>query len=211
MAGEQSAKWYFETINKLMDTQQNFAEHINCLKIDFETINALLPYRLEEAAHFLEPYFKVMEQDKLPYIMANITLHETVEYFKIKPKYALTIRQILQDATVTLNGSFAILGTKFTMNHQYIQSMFRENQIINLPENLQNEIDVLRQIYYSESNPKLAKRVFKKLQQLDINYFIIACTELAIAYSDTQQNLSLINLPHLQCEYLIDQVGNHNL
>lgn len=209
LGGVQSGKWYVDTIHSLYRKKygSNTTPSYLALQVNFEPINALLPSNLPEAARLLEFYFNYFEELQVqPYILCNITLHESISYFENKPKNFISIAKLAQDATHNLSGTVTVLGTNYTMNHNYIPSLFPNFNIVKLPTHLQQAVDELRKIYYHTNHPEMAQKVYKALSQLDIDYFVIACTELAVAFSDAKMPLQVINLPELQCRYLINEL-----
>lgn len=204
LTGKKAGNWYIQTLDALKKYKPHF--EFNILQVDFDPINALLPYKMEEAAKLLEPYFAVLESHQQPYILANITLHEAVQYFSFTPKYFISIETILKHESPKSFLKAAIIGTKFTMNHSYIPSLLPDTKPVPLSEDIQEGIETLRKAYYHSTNKKLAKQIFGNLNDLDIDCFIIACTELTVALEDSEMNLTTINLPALQCQLLVQGV-----
>lgn len=206
LTGKMSGDWYIQTLEGIKTQQPSFDYEV--LQVDFEPINALLSSKMEAAALLLEPYFAEMENRKQPYILANITLHEAVQYFSFKPKHFISIEDILQNEIKSVVGTVAILGTIYTMNHSYFSSLLPNTSIINLPKKIQDEVDDLRKEYYLASNKILAESVFNALNQFNIDQYIIACTELAVALEDSKTALNTIHVPDLQCNYLLEISGH---
>lgn len=201
LTGKNAGDWYVQTLNAIVNVHPTF--EYDTIQVHFESINALLPVKMEAAAKLLEPYFREMEYRQKPYILANITLHEAVKYISFSPKYFISIDKILKNEVINIQGKFAILGTKYTMNHNYISSLLTKKEIVSLPERIQDNIDKLRQVYFNSSNIKMANEVIIELSQLKINHYILACTELTLALDDSVLELKTINLPELQCRYLL--------
>jgi aspartate/glutamate racemase len=203
LTGKNAGVWYIQTLNALVNTYPSF--EYETIQVNFEPINALLPYKMKDAAKLLEPSFKEMERRQKPYILANITLHEAVMYFSFPTKYFISIDAILKKEVLGIEGALSILGTKYTMNHHYIAGLLPHVEIVSLPENIQEKIDVLRQVYFKTSHKKMSKEVFHLLNQHESTRYIIACTELAMALTDAKIALKTIHLPELQCRYLCKQ------
>ena len=89
------------------------------------------------------------------------------------------------------------------MNHYFIPSLLPKEELISLPKNLQEQIENLRKMYFKSTDEALAKEVFSQLKDLNIDTYIIACTELAVAYTETKLELPAINLAELQCWYMM--------
>ena len=206
LTGKISGDWYIQTLEGIKTRQPSFDYEV--LQVDFEPINALLPSKMEAAVLLLEPYFAEMENRKQPYILANITLHEAVHFFSFVPEYFISIEDILQNEIKSMIGTVAILGTIYTMNHSYFSSLLPNTSIINLPEKIQDEVDDLRKEYYLASNKILAESMFNALNHLNIDQYIIACTELAVALQDSKAALNTLHIPNLQCNYLLEISGH---
>lgn len=208
LTGKKAGDWYIQTLEGIKTERPSF--DYEALQVDFEPINALLPRNMEAAARRLEPYFAEMENRRQPYILANITLHEAVQYFSLSPKYFISIEEILQKETKSIEGTVAILGTRYTMNHTYFSSLLPNTTIITLAEHLQDAVDALRSSYYHVSNKVMAAAVFDSLKQLKIDHYILACTELAVALEDSKLDLNAVHIPKMQCDYLIGTSWNRN-
>lgn len=202
LTGRKAGAWYIDTMNQLVEgINPSFGYH--ALQIDFDPINALLPHRMKDAARLLEPYFVELEKYKQPYILANITLHEAIQYFTFSPEYFISIAQILRNKMQPFNGRTAVLGTKYTMNHLYIKSVFPGLEFITLSEEVQNQVDSLRKLYNYSEDLDLAKEVFADLDRLNMAHLVIACTELSVAWNSISKDTRWIDIPRLQCERLI--------
>ena len=203
ITGNSAGQWYINTLNKYMPSNNKDEKAYNIIQTDFGQINTLLPNKMVEAAKYLEPYFIKIEAEKTPYILANITLHEAVPYFTIKPKHFISIKSIINAETSNRLLKVGLLGTNYTMTNNYWKKTFPYLQFEKLSGELMQAIDDLRKCYYNDTDKVLAIKVFKHLQNIKIDYWILACTELAIAYDDADVELPMIHLPKLQCSYLI--------
>lgn len=207
LAGENAGKWYINTMNRLVEQISPSFEY-HALQIDFDPINALLPYKMVEAARLLEPHFLKMEQYLQPYILANITLHEAVQYFSFSPDYFISLGRVLEAKEPPPTGKAAILGTKYTMNDSFIRSLFHDLEFITLSEEVQEQVDSLRKIYMYSEDCKQANKIFEELIRLEVDHLVIACTELSVAWNGIDKDKRWIDIPGLQCERLILAGGN---
>lgn len=210
LTGKIAGDWYLKTLNGLLKENNVEVSAYDAIQIDFQPINAILPNRMKDAARLLEPYFVELEKREEPYILANITLHEAVEHFSFSPEYFISIEDILRRETENIKSKLAILGTKHTMEHSFVSSMLPYKSIVSLPETIQDRVDDLRRHYYTNNNPIFANDVFRELGQLHVDYYIIACTELAVALSDVNPDIQVINIPELQCQYLLNPLCRKN-
>lgn len=207
--GTESAKWYHHTLHKLY--RNHVGEHATFpfigLQTNFEPINALLPHKTQDAAKLLEPYVLKMEQmTDAPYILANITLHECLEYFNTNPKNFISIADILKNEIQSFRGTIGILGTKYTMTNQFLPSLLPNVEFYSLPNSMIHQIDDLRKIFYQKKDVKIANSVFNELKKHPVDIWLIACTELSVAFDVvTDKSIPTINLPELQIQYLIKE------
>ena len=201
LTGKNAGDWYLQTLKRYSG---NSAEACYIVQADFEPINALLPYKMKEAAKLIEPYFRQLEKRNQAYILANITLHEALNYFSFVPNYFISIKEILKN--ISHKGGVIILGTQFTMNHSYIPSLLPQGlEQMPLSHELQTAVDALRKKYYNTKDKVMAEQVFQSIKNIAADYVLIACTELAVAYGDVDCSLNIINLPQLQIEQLLKQ------
>lgn len=205
--GISSANWYYNTLHTLHQNREGGDSTFPFigLQTNFEPINELLPHRMKDAAKLLEPYFLKMEQiTNDSYILANITLHECLEYFSTKPKKFISIATILQNEIDSFQGRIGILGTNYTMTNSYIPSLLPKVEFYKLPTEMTQQIDDLRKIFLTKNDVITANKVFNELKKYPMDTWLIACTELSVAFdSVADQSLTIINLPKLQIEYLI--------
>jgi len=203
LTGRAAGQWYVDTLNSNMPSIGKKEKEYYIIQTEFAPINDLLPNKMPQAAKLLEPYFVKQEAEQTPYILANITLHEAVSYFTIKPKYFVSIESIIQAEIDNRSLRVGLLGTNYTMTNDYWEKTFPYLQFESLPDELRLAVDDLRKCYFDGANKALALCIFKQLQCIEVDCWILACTELALAYDDAGIELSIIHLPKLQCEYLI--------
>ncbi len=207
LTGKAAGEWYIATLNKNMPGNRVDEKAYHAIQTEFAPINALLPGNMAQAAKLLEPYFVKIEAKKMPYILANITLHEAVCHFTIEPKHFISIGSIINAETDKRSLKVGLLGTSYTMTNNYWQKTFPYLRFETPPGELLQAIDDLRKCYYSDTDKALALKVFNQLQNIEVDFWILACTELAIAYDDVDIELPMIHLPKLQCEYFIKSIA----
>jgi len=203
LTGKAAGQWYIDTMNSNLPSSGKDEKAYHIIQTEFDPINALLPHKMPLAAMLLEPYFIKQEVEQTPFILANITLHEAVSLFTIKPKHFISIEDILDKEFDNKSNKVGLLGTSYTMANDYWKKTFPYLQFKLLPDELLSEIDDLRKAYFNNTNKALAINVFRQLQGIEVDYWILACTELALAYDDAGIELPMIHLPKLQCDYLI--------
>jgi len=212
LTGVQSGLWYLKTIHEIAQNLngKTYVFPMKILQLPFEEINAILPYKLNEASKMLAPYFEEMKTIKAqPFILANITLHEVFNFYEpdfYKEIKLLSIDEILLRKLPVSPKKLAILGTTYTMNSGYFQSLIPKNhEVFSLDKKLQEKVDDLRLSFNYNTDCKQAHLVFNELLNThpEVDLFIISCTELALALECFENKTRFFNLPQLQCEMLI--------
>lgn len=215
----QSGIWYLKTIQKIAQESMGneYVFPLKMIQLPFQEINEILPHKMEEAAQMLVPYLKDMKEIQAqPFLLANITLHETFNYYPktfSKEIHFLSIEDVLIRKLPVTPKKLAILGTAYTMNSGYLKSLIPKNhQVILLNKDLQKKVDDLRITFYNELDKNQAEKTFSELtkQHPEVDFFIISCTELAVALDFFDNKTKFFNLPHLQCEGLVSHYLNNH-
>lgn len=220
--GSNALNWYLSRLNELGTEKYgyDYVLPLKVLKTEFRPINNELPYNIKKASSLLEPYFREMEEmTDAPYILANITLHEAVNRFSSAPSSQfINLEKICSNTSLAGNQTVMILGSSFTMQHEYLPNLLRGcNQNIKVVKPSKEWIenfDQLRKVYYLGGNPTHSREVFTSLFRLNphIDTFIIACTELSIALEDSSIkqvfDQRIFNLPVEQCKLLLNRASN---
>ena len=101
-----------------------------------------------------------------------------------------------------------IVGSMYTMRGSYLASLFDHDhiEIVDASGVMQIRLDELRRKFYNGNNRQLANQVFDDLLQQypEVDAFVIACTEHALALEEYPDKDRFISLPHLQVEYLLN-------
>lgn len=212
--GARAATWYFQKYQELY--QFKYGKNAVCplkrMNIPFEPINRLLPSQMEKAGLLLIPYFLKMSNLKVSrFILANITLHEAIDLLKynlIIPSNFISLKNVITKHWNPQIKKAMILGTYYTMQNYYLPSLFNNFVVTFITPNEEDfsAIDRLRTMYYTHSNPDTSEKVFDRLKKNypEVDCFIIACTEHALALADYNGTLNVFNLPELQCADLIE-------
>jgi aspartate/glutamate racemase len=181
------------------------------MNIPFEPINRILPDQMEEAGRLLVPHLLEMDDSNVSrFILANITLHEAIDLqknnLKLKTPF-VSLRTVIKNHWNPKIKKAMILGTYYTMQSSYLPSLFDDFDIEFVKPNKTdfNSIDQLRTTYFESPNPVAAKKLFDTLKNNypEVDCFIIACTEHALALEDYNSSFKNFNLPELQCVDLI--------
>lgn len=217
MTGANAGVWYLQQLvhQARVLWGEDYVPPIKTLSVPFESINALLPARMDDAADKMLPYFHEMESQGIEkYILANITLHEAYDKIKgqIPNDHMLHLREIIRQTFYGKKKKIMIIGSLYTMNSLYLPSLFDPGtvQLIKVNKTLQLQVDKLRKVFYKRDDHKMAKVVFKNLTEAhpEVDAFVIACTEHALAIENLPDKSRFVSLPHLQIEYLLKSI-NH--
>ena len=209
--GKNAAKWYLEKCREIYQLQHgsNVEPPVKLKSVPFEPINAILPDQMKEAGRLLVPYLREMDDfDVSRFILANITLHEAVELQNVSLKTPfISLRTVIANHWDSDIKKVMIVGSYYTMQGNYLPSLFVDFDLdfIAPSEKDFTAIDQLRKKYYKSSKPKDSRTVFDQLKMNypEVDSFIIACTEHALALADYQKPIRSFNLPELQCLELI--------
>ncbi len=218
VTGINAGIWYFGQLNAQAREKwgADYVLPVKTLTIPFEPINALLPDRLEEAAEKMLPYFHEMEKLGIKkYILANITLHEAFDKVKgrIHNHRLLHLREIIAQEFADYRQKIMLIGSRYTMNHNYLPSLFNagNQEFVKASDAMQIQLDNLRKVFYHRRDDEMAAMVFDRLlrEHPEVDTFVIGCTEHALAIDKLADKSRFISLPHLQIEYLLNDILWH--
>lgn len=215
--GENAANWYLKKCQEMhrLKHGNSIEVPIKMMKIPFTPINEILPDQMDKAGRLLLPYLhKVDDLDVSRFILANITLHEAID---LQKRNSTVNTPFISLGTVIINHwdskikKAMILGTYYTMQSNYLRSLFDDYDVEFITPNKTdfNLIDQLRITYFESPNPVAANKMFDRLKSNypEVDCFIIACTEHALALDDYTNSFESFNLPELQCLDLINETS----
>jgi aspartate/glutamate racemase len=208
----------YEKLNELYQTNMG-AGHtcpIRLLSIDFKEINELLPFQMKDAADRLLPYIQDIDSQKtICTIMLNNTLHQALDLEKQNiglEKPIGHIGHLLNEYLERKNADkVMILGSLYTMNSGYLNTFFPDTVDIIKPEaSIQRDLELLRKTYYQKEDNELAEQCFNQLLSLHLNVdiFIVACTEISLAFSRWTDSGKWVDSMDLQCAWAINKLMN---
>lgn len=211
--GTNVATWYFKKCQEIHQRQHGDSAvcPVKLMNIPFEPINAILPDQMEAAGQLLLPHLHEMDDFGVArFILANITLHEAIDLQKqnieLKTPF-ISLTTVIANHWDSNTKKAMILGTSYTMQSDYIPNLFDEFDVDFIQPNKNDftAIDHLRTTYYKAPNPESVNKVFDQLKNNypEVDCFIIACTEHALALDDYQDYFNSFNLPELQCVELL--------
>lgn len=212
--GKNAATWYFKKCQQVYQrlNRSDAVCPVKLVNIPFEPINAILPDQMEEAGRLLLPHLREMDNfGVIRFILANITLHEAIdlqkENIKLKTPF-VSLRTGIANHWDSKIKKAMIVGSYYTMQNEYLPSLFNglNLEFIQPEKNDFKAIDQLRITYYKSKNHEAAKGLFDRLKNNypEVESFIIACTEHALALDDYRVVFKSFNLPELQCLDLVE-------
>lgn len=212
--GSASGIWYYSKLQELSRLQrgEDFVCPVKLLSIPFEEINMLLPHQMDKAAERMELHFREAEALGVRrYIMANMTLHEAFDkkHGSLCTEHFLHIKEVFNRSLPSQTKKVMVLGTAYTTKNPVWDNWLPEGVRRIIPsEKLVKEADELRKVYYYGTDPGLAETCFDNLQNThpEVDFFIIACTELALALDAYPGKERFFNLPLKQCALLFEEI-----
>ena len=216
--GYKATSYFYNRINTLYELKMGKGNScpILLVSLNFKEINALLPYGIDEVAEIIKPSIQYLdEQETICNILINNTMHKALDIVlannTLKIPYC-HIGELLNEKLVEIEDStVVILGTAFTMKDDYLKSFVPDKHRIVIPsDEIIQEVDELRQLHFNSTDEIKAKKCYEKLES---NYpentiFIIACTELSIAFSTLKNNKNWLDTIDLQCESALNKLIN---
>jgi len=214
--GYKATVYAYEQLNQLYEALvgKGHTCPVRLLAIDFNEINELLPHGIVKASEMMAPYFEELDQqDVIANLLINNTLHEALDLYALKNPLQKPIGHVgilLREKLTEIKASkVMIIGSKYTMNAHYLPGFVPEGiQVIKSSEKLQDQVDELRKVFYERKDETLAKDCYQQLvnQNPGVDHFIVACTELSIAFAPYVHNGRIVDTIDLQCEFAIRQL-----
>ena len=210
--GSKSTTYYIEMLNQLYNKKHG--EFNTCpftmININFNEINPFLPNDFININGNILPYLHYINSLKVrELLIPNITIHQAIDNLIITEKFNFKIIHPLDllISHLKLNGieNVIILGTKYTMEGNYIQSKLKQNNIYvtKVTENVINEIEKIRIEIYN-GNLDYKKKYLTEFAQSQPNLkVILACTELSVL---ANQNSLFIDMATLQIKKAIENL-----
>lgn len=204
LGGQQTAHWYYDQVMQTTNIHRLILYQIN-----FPPINATLPNRLDEAANYLEKELNFLKGNQVSkWMIANVTLHEVLQHSQhpILSKFDSIYSHI--PATVK-DSQIMLIGSKYSMNSGFVMQQFNHCNVNIIQAKLTDQelIDSLRRQFYEMHDENLAQHVFDHLLKTypNVDYFVILCTEHAMAARFIKDANCIINLPRIQCQTFLNE------
>lgn len=200
--GSHSTLHFIQRLNE-MYTKQN-GGYSTCpfklLNVDFNQINPYLPNQFE----VLQPLMRkeLMELYQLGVsriVVPNITIHETIDLLGGDfDSVLIHPLKIAQEKVKNLNlKKVLILGTRYTMESDYVRSFFQNYDLIDLNEAQKETIDSIRKkVYETGYTVDLKNELLQCIENVidESTFIVIACTELSVLKIEQENCLDLLEL-----------------
>ena len=176
------------------------------LNVNFDKINNLLPNVSEELDAIVKTSLAdliALGTDRI--LVPNITLHETIDRLEIKSEIIHPVNSTLSEIVKKKHKNAILFGSKYTMESNYIQSLFSSENIEILTPS-KEEMDfidyVRKQVYQKLETEELINKFNKVVAKYaEENAVVIACTELSVALSKQGENV--FDMARIQIEYAL--------
>jgi len=208
--GERTTAFYLYQLNK---QYAPFSEEDKCPiivhNVDFDTLNTYLPNSFKKLESLLSEQIEKVEALGVDYLLIpNITLHETFDRLKTNINIAhpvqLTINQLIEKKQTQA----VVFASLHTMESTYLKNAFQQKGIELIEPTKEDKyfIEYIRTQVYNEQETddevekySLLLAAYSKKQPV-----LIACTELSILISTSQNNI--FDMAQTQIEETLQQL-----
>ena len=217
--GYKATSYFYNRINQLFELKMGKGNScpIVLKSLNFIEINSLLPENNIDVALLLKPSVQFLEQQDIACaVLVNNTMHKALDIILSENKFEKIychVGNLINEKLdkISEKQNVVILGTAFTMTDNYLKSFVpKQHFIIEPSKKTIEKVDDLRKLYFDSSDKLKAEECFNYLKE---NYstdttFIIACTELSIAFADFNKGKNWIDTIDLQCEKALNLLIN---
>ncbi|CAM3548232.1 aspartate/glutamate racemase family protein [Flavobacterium gelidilacus] len=217
--GYRATSYFYEKINALYEQKTGNGNScpILLVSLNFKEINTLLPYEMDKVADLITPAIKYLDQqDITSAILVNNTMHKALDIVLTKNEITKPYCHVGNLINQKLNeieddSNILILGTAFTMQDDYFKSFVpKKHKLITPSEEIIKQVDALRKVYFESNDEAKTKECYQLLTQTysENVIFIVACTELSIAFSNIKNKTNWVDTIDLQCEAALKTIKN---
>ena len=192
--GDKSTLLYINELKAAYSRVSKCTFPVTIVNTDFTIINDLLPTPSKQLDEILQKHIdELCALNIKAVLIPNITLHETIDRLKIKVPIIhplhLTISEIKRDN----QNEVVLFGSKYTMQSNYIKSIFEANNIKTLlptSSEMQQIDDIRRQVYLDKTSDDLLDSFHLLIEKYaKTSSIIIACTELSLVLPSKGVNI----------------------
>jgi len=217
--GYKATSYFYNRINTLYE--QKMGKGNSCpillVSLNFKEINVILPYEIEKVAELITPNIKYLNQQEISCaVLVNNTMHKALDIVLEKNnilKPYCHVGNLIHEKLSELESvsNIIILGTAFTMQDEYLKSFIPKRHILITPTNeIIEQVDELRKVYFESTDEEKTNKCYQLLTETYTEnvIFIVACTELSIAFSNIKNNTNWVDTIDLQCEAALKTLKN---
>jgi aspartate racemase len=194
--GNRSTLFYINELNKRYNTlYKGFSTCPFILyNIDFEKVNPYLPNQFNKLNPLLSLYINNIKQLGVNFLLVpNITLHESIDKIYIDLDIAHPVQLTIDKLMESEQTEAVVFGSLYSMQSDYLKKTFLQRGILLIEPVVEHKkfIDYIRKQIYFEQESKKDMEEYKRLLNLysKDHPLIIACTELSIYASESQNNI----------------------
>jgi aspartate racemase len=214
-----ATSYFYERLNYLFEQKMGVGTSCPILlhSINFKEINDLLPNQIEQVAEIIKPEIQFLDGQNISCaVLVNNTMHKALDVVLSEINTKLPYCHVGTLISEFLNKTASskkvlILGTAFTMTSEYLKSFVPDNNELVFPdETTIQKVDNLRKLFTTTNDFVEAKDCLDYLVKSHPKetIFIIACTELSIAFADFNKDKNWIDTLDLQAEKAIELALN---
>ncbi|WP_339837864.1 aspartate/glutamate racemase family protein [uncultured Flavobacterium sp.] len=217
--GYKATAYFYQKINALYEQKKGKGNScpILLVSLNFKEINSLLPYEMEKVAELITPTIKYLDQQEITCaILINNTMHKALDIVldnneTTKPFFHVgnLINQKLNEVDGISN--IIILGTAFTMQDEYLKSFVpKKHNLITPSDEIIEQVNELRKVYFDSTDEEKTNKCYQLLTESysENVIFIVACTELSIAFSNIKNKTNWVDTIDLQCKAALKTLKN---
>ena len=198
--GHHSTMWYLNEIHRQnLTSKGGYATSPYILiNSDFNEINPFLPNQFDRLIPVVKKHLDhLLELGCQKILIPNITIHETIEMIENREGVSYPIISPFSILKNLKEKEFIIIGSRYTMNSEYLMSKITANsgQVVHISDKDEIYIDNYRKRIYKEGyNEKALEELYSFLDQFSSQNLCIACTE----FSNIADSEKTFNLPKSQ-------------
>ena len=170
------------------------------LNSNFDTINPFLPNNFTILLPVIQMNLnKLREMGCREIVVPNMTIHEAIDKLDVEWQSSIIhpfklLHSAMQKST---KKKALILGTRYTMQHEYLRSFLQGLEFIELSDLKLSKIDAIRKsVYEFGPSNQLRTELMECIQsELDsTTALIVACTELSLLVKHSDDCIDILEL-----------------
>lgn len=200
--GSYSTLYFIQRLNEVYNLQNGAYSTFPfiMLNVDFDKINPYLPNQFEVLKPKVEKELEqLLELGIANIVVPNITVHETIDQLdeKLRSMIIHPLKLAEKKALSLAKQNVLILGTRYTMESDYVGSFFQQLEHIKLTESQLELIDSIRKkVYKTGDSTILRDELLDCVNELidESVLVVISCTELSVLGIKNENWIDLLEL-----------------